>query len=211
VTEEVSLSLVRVEIVQELDAGDDTLEVPWASPVQPGLRYLDLKAHPEQIDRLEECRKYPALASFLRKVNAADLPFRTAKCDVWSTTDLAEDERVDFELPVKVGSYVDLLFDRPDLNSKLEPHLQLGAKLSEILGPLRVQAQMETCVRRCLFHPEERWGYYVTVFTHAYGASSREAEEEWNHAMDALGNALAGIDCSLYDLPADLSRKGSLP
>jgi hypothetical protein len=202
---------MRVEIVQELDAGDDTLEVPWASPVQPGLRYLDLKAHPEEIGRLEECRKYPALASFLRKVNAADSPFRTAKCDVWTTTDLAEDERVDFKLPVKVGSYVDLLFDRPDLNSRLEPHLQLGAKLSEILGPLRVQAQMEICVRRCLFHPEERWGYYVTVFMHAYGVTPGEAEEEWNRALDAPGNALAGIDCSFYGLPADLSRKGSLP
>lgn len=202
---------MRVETVQELDAGDDTLEMPWASPGQPELRYLDLKAHHEEIERLEECRKYPALASFLRKVNAADSSFRTAKCNVWSTTDLAEDERVDFKLPVKVGSYVDLLFDRPDLNSRLQPHLQLGAKLSEILGPLRVQAQMEICVRRCLFHPEERWGYYVTAFTHAYGVTPCEAEEEWNRAMDALGNALAGIDCSLYGLPADLSRKGSLP
>jgi hypothetical protein len=211
VTGEVSLSLVRVEIVQELDAGDDTLEIPWASPVQPELRYLDLKAHPEEIDRLEECRKYPPLADFLRRVNSATSPFRSAKCDVWTTTGLAEDEQVDFKLPVKVGGYVDLLFDRPDLNSKLEPHLQLGAKLSEILGRLRVQAQMEICVRRCLFHPEGRWGYYVTVFTHAYGATPREAEEEWNRAMDALGNELAGIDYSLYGLPADLSKKGSFP
>jgi hypothetical protein len=202
---------MRVEIVQELDAGDDTLEVPWASPVQPGLRYLDLKAHPEETERLEECRKYPPLADFLRRVNSVTSPFRSAKCDVWTTTDLAEDERVDFKLPVKVGSYVDLLFDRPDLNSKLEPHVQLGAKLSEVLGPLRVQAQMEIYVRRCLFHPEERWGYYVTVFTHAYGASSREAEEEWNRAVDALGNTLAGIDRSFYGLPADPSQKGSLP
>jgi len=97
------------------------------------------------------------------------------------------------------------------LNSKLEPHIQLGAKLSEILGALRVQAQMEIYVRRCLFHPEERWGYYVTVFTHAYGASSREAEEEWNRAMDALGNALAGMDCSLCGLLDDPSQNGGFP
>jgi hypothetical protein len=202
---------MRVETVQELDAGDDTLEVPWASPGHPEPRYLDLKAHPEEIERLEECRKYPALADFLRRINSVTSPFRSAKCDVWTTTDLAEDERVDFKLPVKVGSYVDLLFDRPDLNSRREPHLQLGAKLRETLGPLRVQAQMEICVRRCLFHPEERWGYYVTLFTHAYGVTRCEAEEEWNRAMDALGNALAGIDCSLYGLSADPSKKGCFP
>jgi hypothetical protein len=202
---------MRVETVQELDADDDTLEIPWASPGQPELRYLDLKAHPEEIGQLEECRTCPALGSFLRKVNAADSPFRTAKCDVWSTEDLAEDERADFKLAVKVGSYVDLLFDRPDLNSQLEPHLRLGAKLSEILGPLRVQAQMEICVRRCLFHPEGRRGYYVTVFTHAYGVTPGEAEEEWNRATGALGNALAGIECSLYDLFADRPKKGNFP
>lgn len=184
---------MRVEIVKELDPGDDALEIPWASPTQPDLRCIDLKAHPEEINRLQECRNYPALAHFLRKLNSAPSPFHTAKCDVWTTTDLAEDERLDFNLPFKVGSYMDLLFDDPDLTSQLEAHLEVGERLGEHLGKLRLQAQMEICIRRCLFHPEERWGYYVTLFVHAYGATPQEAEEEWNRAMDAAGNALAGI------------------
>jgi hypothetical protein len=85
------------------------------------------------------------------------------------------------------------LFDDPDLTSQLEAHLEVGKRLGEHLGELRLQAQMEICLRRCLFHPEERWGYYVTLFVHAYGATPQEAEEEWNRAMDAAGDAVAKI------------------
>lgn len=184
---------MRVEITKELDPGDDVLEIPWANPARPDLSYIDLKAHPEEIDRLQECRNYLALADFLRQANSVASPFRTGKCDAWTTTDLAEDEQLDFKLPFKVGSYVDLLFDDPDLTSQLEAHLKVGKRLGEHLGELRLQAQMELCLRRCLFHPEERWGYYVTLFVHAYGATPQEAEEEWNRAMDAAGDALAKI------------------
>lgn len=202
---------MRVEIVKELDPGDDTLEIPWASPTQPDLRYIDLKAHPEEIDRLQECRNYPAFADFLRQVNSAASPFRTAKCDVWTTTGLAEDERLDFKLPFKVASYMDLLFDDPDLNSQFETHPQLGERLGEHLGDLRLQAQMEICSRRCLFHPEERWGYYLTLFVHAYGATPQEAEEEWNRAIAALGNALAGTGQLPRRVPVNPSNRGPSP
>jgi hypothetical protein len=202
---------VRVEIVKELDPGDDTLEIPWASPTQLDWRYIDLKTHPEEIARLQECRNYPALADFLRKLNSASCPFRTAKCDVWSTAELAEDERLDFKLPFKVGSYVDLLFDHPHLNSQLEPHLQLGERLGKPLGDLRLQAQMEICLRRCLFHSEERWGYYLTIFVHAYSATPQEAEEEWNLALDALGEALVGTGQLLCRVPANPAKRGPSP
>jgi hypothetical protein len=158
---------MRVEIVQEIDPGDDTLEIPWANPEDTRLRYVDLKAHPASIDQLEECRRFPPLGSFLRQVNSPGSSFRTAKCDAWTTTDLTDDERLDFQLPFKVGSYVDLFLDRPEFNAVLEHQLQLGEKLRQALASLRVQAQLEVCIRRCLFHPEERWGYYLTLFTHA--------------------------------------------
>lgn len=197
---------VRVDVIQELDSTDPTLEIPWASPTNPDLHYVDLRARPQQIDQLAECRRYPALAALLRTVNAADTSLRTAKCDIWVTTELAEDERLEFTLPCKVGSYVDLVFDRRDWNSRLEPYLHLGNELSRRLGQVHVQAQMEACVRRCLFHPEERWGYYLTVFTHAYGASPHEAEGAWQRALRALGNALAQIGRRLRDAPADPVR-----
>lgn len=196
---------VRVDVIQELDSTDPTLEIPWASPTDPDLHYIDLRACPQQIDQLAECRKYPALAALLRQVNAADTSLRTAKCDIWVTTELAEDEQLEFKLPCKVGSYVDLVFDRADWNSRLQPYLHLGNELSRRLDQVQVQvqAQVEACVRRCLFHPEERWGYYLTLFTHAYGASPHEAEEAWQRALRAVGNALAQIGRRLRDAPAD--------
>ena len=195
---------MRVEIVQEVDAEDDKLEIPWESPTDSRLRYVDLKSNPGEIGRLEEVAKYPALSGFLRKVNSPPSSFLTAKCDVWETTELTEEERLDFQLPHKVGSYLDVLFERPEFNSSLEHHQQLGEKLKQILSRLRVQAQMDVCVRRCLFRDEDRWGYYLTVFIHGYGATRAEAEEEWTRAIAAAGDALAGIDQVLRTLIAAL-------
>jgi hypothetical protein len=185
---------MRVEIIKETDPGDETLEIPWASLEAPHLRYIDLKAHAAAVSQLEECRVFPPLADFLRRVNSPESPFRTAKCDVWTTTDLAEDEQLDFQLPFKLGSYVDLLFASRELNVGLEPQLQLGERLRQALASIRIQAQLEVCIRRCLFHPEERWGYYLTFFTHAYGVGPEEAAREWERALSAQAQALSGID-----------------
>lgn len=202
---------MRVEIVKETDPGDDRLEIPWASPEIPHLHYVDLKAHPESIGQLQECGRFPVLADFLREVNSAESLFRTAKCDVWTTTELTEDEWQDFQLPFKMGSYVDLFFDRPEFNSALEPQLRLGEKLCQALARFRAPAQLEVCVRRCLFEPEERWGYYLTVFIHAYGGDPEEAAREWSRTLEALGKALARIDEILRRILADLPRRPPRP
>jgi hypothetical protein len=194
---------VRIEVVQELDPGDARLEQPWASPTDPKLRYIDLKKFPEKIDQLEECRAYPALARLLGRINAPGAVLRSAKCDAWTTRDLTEDEQLDFKFPVKVGSYVDVIFDQPEHNTELEPHLRLGEKIGQLLRDLRVQAQSEIAVRRCLFHPEESWGYSSTIFVHAYGSTVAEAKEEWSRAIAALGDGLARID---QDLRHSLAR-----
>lgn len=182
-----------MEIIQELEPDDPSLEIPWASPNNARIRFIDLKKFPKKLEHLEECRKYPPLASLLRQVNAAGSALRTAKCDVWSTTKLAEDERLDFDMRHKIGSYVDLVFDSNRLNSHLESQLQLGKKLEKVLGRCRIQAQIEIAVRRCLFHPKERWGYYLTIFVHAYGATRAQAKKEWGRAVDSLGDALSKI------------------
>jgi hypothetical protein len=185
--------VVRVDLSQEIESGDDMLEIPWSDANNPARKYLDLKAQPELIELVEECREQPALASILRTVNSSSSSFRTAKCDVWATTELSEDERLDFGLPQKVGGYIDLLFECPEFNARLESQLELGRKLERLLASLRAQAQLEIFVRRCLFHPEERWGYYLSLFLHGYGASHEEAESEWSRALGALGEALIEI------------------
>ncbi len=184
---------MRVEVLRELEPADDELEIPWASSADPWRRYVDLRDCPEEIDQLEECRQYPPLGDLLRTINAPGSAFRSAKCDVWTTTELAEDERLDFRLPFKIGSYVDVVFERLERNSQLELHLHLAEKLRQVLDRFPVQAQMEIAVRRCLFHLEKLWGYSLTLFVHAYGSNTIEANEEWRQAIGALGDALAGI------------------
>lgn len=181
---------MRVEIVSELDPGDPILEIPWASPDRPRLKYVDLRKFPEKIASLTECRNYPPLAQLLRRFNLPRSTFRTVKCDVWITTQLEEDEKLDFQLPLKVGSYVDFVFDRSYLHSRLEPHLRLGKMLEKLLADCRLQAQVEIVVRRCLFHKNGKWGYSLTLFVHAYGATRSEAKREWGRALDGLGDAL---------------------
>lgn len=180
---------VRVEVIQELDPGDATLEIPWASHLPP-LRYVDLKRFPAKIESLEEVRRHPPLAGLLRSVNGRHSPFRTAKCDVWITTRLAEDERIDFPRRFKVGSYVDLTFDTVQLRSSVKAYLGLCQMLEEFLRPCRVEAQAELAIRRCLFHPKGRWGFHVTIFVHAYGATRGAAKEQWDNALDCLGKSL---------------------
>ena len=146
--------------------------------------------------------------STLRRASAC---FRTAKCDAWATTDLTEDERLDFQLPFKMGSYMDLVFDRSELNGSLEHQVQLGEELRQALACFRAQAQLEVCIRRCLFHPEERWGYYLTIFTHAYGAEAEEAAREWARALAAQGDALVKIDQILRRVVATLPLRNPRP
>jgi hypothetical protein len=183
---------MRVEITEETDPCDSTLEIPWSDPADPGRHYIDLKGNPSAADNLEECKRYPALGRLLRQANAMHSPFGTAKCDVWATEELTEEERA-FHLPHKVGSYVDLLFMRAELNASLETNLRLAQSITVHLRSVRLSADLEICARRCLFLREERWGYYLTVFTHAYGATPQTAEQEWTLATEALAKALGEV------------------
>ncbi len=184
---------MRVDIGQETDPGDPVLEIPWADPDNPSNAFIDVKRRPEAVMDLSECRRFPALGAFLTRVNAAAVPFRTAKCDAWATDELDLEERIAHGLPHKIGSYVDLIIDRADLNSHAEPYQKLGALLANRLKDSAAHAQIEIFVRRCIFTLEDRSGYYATIFVHAYGANPQEAEREWDEVMGTLGESLDAV------------------
>ena len=133
------------------------------------------------------------LGSLLRAINRPDSLLRSAKCHVWITHDLAEEERWDFDFPVKVASYLDLVLDSPDLNASLAQHLRLAEEIEHGMKGTRLQAQMDIAVRRCLFHAQENWGYYLTLFLHAYGATENEAETTWTLVLLNLREVLEGL------------------
>jgi len=185
---------VRVEILRELEPDDENLELPWGSLTDSALQYVDLKAFPEHIDELAECRRFPVLAPLLKKINLSGSLFRSAKCDVWTTTELGDDEFLDFKLPFKIGSYVDIIFDRAEFSLDLNHHIRVGEEIRQLMRRCRIQSQLEIVVRRCLFHSGERWGYCFTIFVHAYGATVAEAKKEWSRAIGALSDALVEVD-----------------
>jgi len=185
---------MHVDVSQETDPGDPILEIPWADPDRPATRHADLKRHPEAVLELEECRRYPALGDFLLQVNSAGSAFRTAKSDVWATREMDLDEKVDFGMPCKVASYVDLLFDRAEVNAQVDSYRQLASSIEHGARDLRMPAQVELQIRRCIFVLENRAGYYVTIYVHAYGPTPQEAERHWNEAMQSLAGILTVVD-----------------
>jgi hypothetical protein len=186
-----------VEINSELRPGDPTLEIPWSSPNQPRLKYIDLSRLPGRIASLAECKRNPPMARLLRRLNRHGSIFRTAKCDVWDTTKLEEDEKLDFELPARAGGYVDMVFEQRDYQSRLAPHLRLAKELEKSLAHCRLLAQTNIVVRRCLFHENGKWGYSMTIFVYAYGATKSDARREWGRALDSLGAALQSTAVAL--------------
>lgn len=67
---------------------DPVLDFPWKDP-EGKLAYFDLKRHPEWIAQVEDAKKFPKLGEFLRIVNSARSVAESAKCDVWTTTELS--------------------------------------------------------------------------------------------------------------------------
>jgi len=189
---------MQFEIIRELEEDDPKLEVPWADVEDPSLRYYDLKAHPERIGSLVEVRRYPILGEALRRLNAPGSRFRTVKCGVGETDELTQEEmmeveRADAGRAHKVGSYLDVLFEVPGFNYDVERYLQLGEKLEHRLEKIPLPVQVEFTLRRCLFHDEEKWGYYVTLYLHVYGETAEDAGKNWNRAMEELTHALGEI------------------
>lgn len=181
---------MRGEITLELDQDDVCLEIPWQSDDNPSLCYVDLQQNPRACHLLPEVQAFPPLGRILEFLNHPHSPWRTAKCDVWVTDDLAVDECADFGLPWKMGSYIDLFFNQPSRCTNLEDHNRFAESLCRELQPFRARGQMEITLRRCFFHTPAQWGYALTLFLHAYGETPQEAEAEWSRILSALGSAL---------------------
>ena len=62
----------------EMGPDDPVLEMPWAS-ADGSLGYYNLREQPELLEQLEEARRSPELAQFLRHLNGAGGAFETVK------------------------------------------------------------------------------------------------------------------------------------
>lgn len=186
-----------VDFTIELGSDDPALEVPWADP-DGRLRYHNLKLHPASLGEIPEAAEFPELREFLAQRNAPESPLESAKCDVWSTTELEPEEQI-LGAPWKFASYVDLLFCDPARRGSFPHHERFLRSLATRLksapeGP----ASVEFILRRCYSHRPGQLddGFYFTVYVFGYGAGESQARQNWSAALTTVSRALVHVVCA---------------
>jgi hypothetical protein len=181
---------VQADFAVELAAEDETLELPWAAG--DGLRYYDLKRQPELLLDLEEARRTPELGEFLTAVNSPASLIETAKCDVWSTTEMTVEDEI-FGAPCKFGSYVDLLFTDQVSRFSFPQHEQWAKRIIQLLKRVpEIPSSAEFLIRRCFYHEssEIREGFYMTLYLFGYGDDESQARQQWGIGLKLVDNAI---------------------
>ena len=177
----------------ELGPDDDVLEIPWTSP-DGGLRYYDLRLHPELIDEIPEATANPTLKEFLAAINP-DSIFQSAKCDAWFSQELDPEEEMYGSC--KFGSYVDLFVPGQatdsDMRLSFEAHERLLKRLTrQLKDEPEILASAEFILRRCYFHQQsaKHESLYVTLYVFGYGADEIECRQNWRQAMEIVRRVL---------------------
>ena len=188
---------MQADFAVELGADDETLEMPWAAE-DGGLRYHDLKRHPEILSKLDEVARAPELGEFLSKVNSPQSPLESAKCDFWSTTEINPEEEI-FEATHKFGSYVDLFFSDEAKRFSFPQHEQLAKQLTKLLQRAPdMPVAVEFFIRRCYYHEDEeapgeeeiRDGFYITFYLFGYGDDEAKSRQNWVIGLKLVRSAI---------------------
>ncbi len=179
----------------ELGRDDPALELPWAG--EHGIRYYDLKRHPELIAKLEEPNRYPELGEFLSFINSPASPLESAKCDAWASTDISAEEEI-FGAGCKFGSYVDIAFSDEELRFSFPEHELLVKRMVELLKRVPdIPAAAEFIVRRCYYHQgdesDSRAGFYLTENVFGFAHDEQQARQQWGIALKIVENAFRQV------------------
>jgi len=181
----------------ELGRDDPVLDFPWSDP-EGKCAYHNLKRHPEMLAQVEEAKRFPELAEFLRGTNSAISMVESAKCDAWTTEELSSEEEI-FGATHKCASYVDLVLSRIEERQSFPFHELFAKRLVELLRKTpETPSAVEVAVRRCYFQnesePEE--GFYLTLYVSGYGDDLARARQNWGIALRLAGNAILQLSAS---------------
>ncbi len=187
---------MQAEFSVELGVDDPRLAVPWASP-DGRLRYFDLKNRPEMLRSIEEAEREPALGQFLVTVNSRNSCVQSAKSDVWSTTELDEEEAA-FRAARKFASYVDLVFLENAARFSFQRHENFARRLAELLQRApEIPARAEFILRHCDYGGDEREGFCITFYCSGYAQDEAEARKRWTIALKLVENAILQLSARL--------------
>src|SRR5579885_2067307 len=164
------------EFSVELGAEDPTLAVPWRSP-DGAVEFVDLRGHPEDVDRIAEVKEFPELREFLCALNEGR--YATAKCDAWFET-LMDVEDEPYSAEMKCASYVDVFFVEPPMQfGEFELHEREARNVVErVRHAEELRARAEIVIRRVYYgeHTQQQ-GLYWTLYVHAYREDQASARE----------------------------------
>jgi hypothetical protein len=206
---------MQADFSVELGRDAPALEIPWHSN-DPQVRYYDLKSHPELVQQIPEAQAYPELASFLGRINAAGFPLATAKCDVWSSREVAPEEEIFGDR--KFVSYIDLVFVDQEDRCSFEKHEVLVRELCRLLSHApEIPATVELVIRHCYYHREEFvseetnepsgpqssaslaaiasvTGFCITAYTTGFGDHDHDPVRRWAIGLHLLQNAIVQLN-----------------
>ena len=174
----------------EVEVGDGApvIVADW-----PG--FVDLRTAPERANRLMEAGQLPELAEALARLNAAESPVWTSKCDVWPLDTFDADE---LDAPAEsaheaMGCYIDLLPKGGGQWSKPELVGEWCRNVSACVRdyPLRC-CRVDLVVRGALIDMETP-GYGVSAYLSAAGPDAAEASRVLSTAVFAFANSVVRI------------------
>lgn len=143
---------MQADFSVELGGDAPALEIPWRSD-DPQARYYDLKKHPDLVQKIPEAVSYPELGSLLSRINATGFPLATAKCDAWTSSEVAPEEEIFGDR--KFVSYIDLIFVDERDRCSFEKHEAFAKELCRLLGYApEIAATVELVIRHCYYHQE---------------------------------------------------------
>ena len=148
--------------------------------------YVRIKDALELLGRIPETTGFPELAALLMIVNSPDSPIESIGCEKGFFPGDVEGGP-----PVKLGSYIDLMFTEAALNDSPENALQLASHLLQaVQGCERWWADVSAVMQRFRFVPGTAapWGLMLRMST--YGRDEPEARKLWGVTLDRLGKAI---------------------
>jgi hypothetical protein len=164
------------------------IEAHWAG-------FVDLQRHPERATHLPEAAQFPALSEVLARLNAADSPVWTSKCDFWPHLEADEFDADELDAPSgctahATGCFIDLL---PKSDQQWTQPAMAEKACKRICGllsavPLRC-CRVDLVIRRA-FITSEVMGLGITAYLTSCGESPVAAAKTLEAVMAAFVDAL---------------------
>lgn len=168
---------------------DKLTAVPYSTPDDPHRRFIDLRAHPEQVELIRELDGRPAMREQVELLNARSSPFFSIGCErsvsrlrcqdgspVWKTTSYVQFAFVD-AARCQIASY-------EPLARAMHEVLDCGTD-SESWNRL-VELEPDPIV----FQPAGRRAWSMTIWTSAYAQDGETSVHEWSLCMLAQASVM---------------------